>query len=207
MILEHAGKRPKIDATAVIAVDATVSGDVTISADARILYGARIIGEAGGQIRIGRGCIVRENAVIRATPRHACIIGDACLVGPNAHIVGATLEDEVFIATGVSVFHGALLGRGAEIRPHAIVHLRTHLASGAMVPIGWVAVGDPAQLFSPDRHQEIWAVQEPLNFPEWVYGVPRDSPQMMRQVTRGLSESLGVLASDRIVCGERDLAR
>jgi hypothetical protein len=38
-----------------------------------------------------------------------------------------------------------------------------------------VAVGDPAQLFSPDRHDEIWAVQEQLDFPGTVYGLPRDA--------------------------------
>jgi hypothetical protein len=41
------------------------------------------------------------------------------------------------------------------------------------VPIGWIAVGDPPQILSPDRHDEIWAVQKPLNFPEWVYGSTR----------------------------------
>jgi hypothetical protein len=41
------------------------------------------------------------------------------------------------------------------------------------VPIGWIAAGDPAQLFSPDRHDALWAVQEPLDFPGTVYGLSR----------------------------------
>jgi len=34
---------------------------------------------------------------------------------------------------------------------HATVHLRTRLEPGATVPIGWVAVGDPASILPPDQ--------------------------------------------------------
>jgi carbonic anhydrase/acetyltransferase-like protein (isoleucine patch superfamily) len=63
-------------------------------------------------------------------------------------VTGAELEDEVFIATGAAIFHGAHLGRGSEVRVHGTVHLRTRLEPGATVPIGWVAVGDPARIFA-----------------------------------------------------------
>lgn len=196
MLIQHAGKRPEIDPSAWVAPDATLCGDVTVGPGARILHGARIVGEAGGRITIGRDVIVMENAVVRASPRHPCTIGDHCLIGPNAHITGAVIEDQVFVATGAAVFHGAVLGSGSEVRVHAIVHLRTRLEPGATVPIGWVAVGDPARILPPDRHDEIWTVQEPLNFPEWVYGLDRTSPGLMRQVTRRLSDALGAHARD-----------
>lgn len=199
MLIEHAGKRPIIDPAAWVAPDATLCGDVAVGPGARILHGARIVGEAGGRIRIGRDAIVMENAVVRAGPRHPCTIGDHCLIGPNAHVTGAVIEDQVFVATGAAVFHGAVVGRGSEVRVHAIVHLRTRLEPGATVPMGWVAVGDPARILPPDRHDEIWKVQEPLNFPEWVYGLDRTTPELMRQVTRRLSESLGAHAGD--ICG------
>lgn len=137
-----------------------------------------------------------ENAVVRATKRHSCTIGSHCLIGPNAHVVGARLEDEVFIATGAAVFHGAQLCRGCEVRVHATVHLRTRLDSGATVPIGWIAVGDPARILPPDRHEEIWAIQKTLDFPQWVYGFDRNTPDLMVQVTQRLSELLGPHAAD-----------
>ena len=199
MLIEHAGRRPSIDATAWVAPDATVCGDVAIGPGVRILHGARIIGEAGGAIKIGRDCIVMENAVVRASRKHPCTIGDHCLIGPNAHVTGATLEDEVFVATAAAVFHGAHLGRAAEVRVHGTVHVRTRLACGSTVPIGWVAVGDPARILPPDRHDEIWTVQKPLNFPEWVYGLDRDTPDLMRHVTRRLSEALGAHAGDVVL--------
>jgi len=199
MLMAHAGKHPRIDPSAWVAPDATVCGDVTIGPGARVLHGARLIGEAGGAIGIGRDCIVMENAVVRASRRHSCTVGDHCLIGPNAHVTGAVLEDQVFVATGAAIFHGAHLGRGAEVRVHAIVHLRTRLAPGTTVPIGWVAVGDPARILPPDRHDEIWAVQAPLNFPDWVYGLDRDTPDLMVQVTRRLSNVLGAHADDVVL--------
>lgn len=196
MLISHAGVSPRIDPSAWVAPDATVCGDVTIGPGARVLHGARLIGEAGGTIRLGRDCIVMEGAVLRASRAHPCTIGDHCLIGPNAHVVGATLEDQVFIATGAAVFHGAHLGQCAEVRVHAVVHLRTRLAAGATVPIGWVAVGDPAHILPPDQHEAIWAVQAPLEFPRFVYGVARDTPALMAEVTRRLSERLGEHAGD-----------
>lgn len=196
MIIAHDGKTPRIDPAAWVAPDATVCGDVEIGAGARVLHGARIVGEAGGRIRIGRNVIVMENAVVRAGPRHPCHIGDHCLVGPHAHVTGATIEDEVFIATGASIFHGAHVGKGSEVRINGVVHLRTRLAPGSSVPIGWIAVGDPARILSPDKHDEIWEIQKPLNFPLMVYGFERDTPDLMIAITTRLSEALGAHAGD-----------
>jgi carbonic anhydrase/acetyltransferase-like protein (isoleucine patch superfamily) len=199
MMIAHAGKQPQIDATAWVAPDATVCGDVAIGPGSRIMHGARLIGEGGGAIRIGEACIVMENAVIRASRRHPCTIGDHCLIGPNAHVTGANLEEQVFVATGAAIFHGARLGRGSEVRVHATVHLRTRLAPGSTVPIGWVAVGDPARILSPDRHDEIWAVQAPLDFPQFVYGFDRSTPDLMIEITRRLSNVLGAHAEDAVL--------
>jgi carbonic anhydrase/acetyltransferase-like protein (isoleucine patch superfamily) len=196
MLIKHLGREPSVSTDAWIAPDATVCGDVTIGAGARIMHGARVIAE-GGAIEIGRNCIVMENAVVRATGRHSCSISDHVLIGPCAHVVGATIDDEVFIATGAAIFHGSTLGRASEVRVHGTVHLNARLAPGAIVPIGWIAVGDPAVLFSPDPHDEIWAVQKPLNFPLTVYGIDRDTPDLMRHVTEALSQRLAAHHDDK----------
>ncbi len=199
MLVAHAGKCPMIDPSAWIAPDATVCGDVVVGPGTRVMHGERLIGEAGGSIRIGANCIIMENAVLRASHRHACTVADHCLIGPNAHVTGAVLEAEVFVATGAAIFHGARLGRRAEVRVHATVHLRTRLEPGATVPIGWVAVGDPARILPPDQHDEIWAVQAPLNFPEWVYGFDRSTPDLMVHITRHLSDGLAAHADDTVL--------
>lgn len=204
MIISYKDHIPSIDPAAWIAPDATVCGNVTIGAGSRILHGARIFALGGGAIEIGRCCIVMENAVIRATRRHSCAVGDHCLFGPHSHVVGARIEDEVFIATGASIFHGAIIGRGSEIRINGTVHLRTRLEAGTTVPIGWVAVGDPARILSADRHEEIWALQKPLDFPDYVYGFERTTPRLMRAVTSMLSESLNPIDATSVEPDPRD---
>jgi len=65
------------------------------------------------------------------------------------------------------------------------------------VPIGWIALGDPSQILSPDRHDKIWAVQKSLNFPEWVYGFARETASDAPRDP--LSEKLSTLAGDRAI--------
>lgn len=201
MLVSHNGIAPTVDPTAWVAPDATLCGDVEIGPGSRVLPGARIVAEGGGRIRIGATCIVMENAVVRATARHDCRIADHCLIGPGAHVVGAEIETQVFVATGAAVFHGAHLESGCEVRIHGIVHLRTRLPAGATVPIGWIAVGDPAEILPPDRHDEIWARQRPLDFPGFVYGVDRTAPETMIAITEGLSRSLAAHAGDEVLPG------
>ncbi|MCP5366476.1 MAG: gamma carbonic anhydrase family protein [Hyphomicrobiales bacterium] len=169
-----------------IAAAAGITGDVTLGDGCRVAPGAQLNAGAG-RIVLGRHVIVMENAVLRATPGHDLVMGDHCLVGPLAHVVGARVADRVFIATGAAVFHGSVLERGCEVRIHGVVHIRTRLPAGAVVPIGWVAVGDPAAILPPGAHDAIWARQEPLDFPGTVYGVDRAGPDPMAEITRGLS--------------------
>ena len=190
MLIEHEGRRPRIDDTAYVAPTAVVCGDVTIGPGTQVAFGAVLVAE-GGPVVVGRHCIVRENAVIRGAPRHPMSIGDHVLVGPRASLIGCTIEDEAFLATGVAIFHGARVGERAEVRINAVVHVNSAVASGETVPIGWVAVGDPARLFPPEKHDEIWAIQKPLNFPQTVYGLDRgeDGRVDMKEVTRRLAEA------------------
>lgn len=198
MLVEHLGASPRIHSDAVVAPGAVVSGDVTIGAGCQILHGA-VISAEGGPIVIGEHVIVMENAVLRASAANPLSIGNHCLVGPLASISGARLGDEVFIATGARIFNGAVIGDRSEVRINAVVHLRTVLPPEATVPIGWVAVGDPVELFSPDRHAEIWALQRDLDFPGYVFGLDRDTPDLMVQLTERYARHLARHADDRPV--------
>lgn len=200
MILEHQGKKPQIHEGAYVAPNATVSGDVTIGEGTCILFGAVITAD-GGPVEIGRRCIIMENAVIRGTPRHPARLGDNILVGPRAYLTGCSVEDDVFLATGSTVFNGATIGARAEVRINGVVHLKTRLFPGTTVPIGWVAVGDPAKIYPPEDHHAIWAIQESLNFPMEVFGLerPPDRESNMPEVARRYTRALMRHKSDRVV--------
>ena len=197
MLLEHLGKRPRVHETAYIAPTATVCGDVTVGAESRVLFGAVLVAE-GGPVTLGRHCIVMEQAVVRGTPRHPARLGDHVLIGPHAHLSGCVVDESVFVATGASVFNGARLGACSEVRINGVVHVNTALAPGATVPIGWVAVGDPAQILPPDEHERIWAIQKTLDFPRTVFGLDRlpEGETLMPEVTRRYGRALGAHRQD-----------
>ncbi len=198
MLIEHLGKSPEIHEQAWVAPDATVCGAVRVGAGSRVMHGARLIAETGA-ITLGRCCIVMENAVLRAAGGHDCAIGNHVLIGPGAHVVGARVEDEAFLATGTAIFHGSRIGRNAVVRINAVVHINSVLAAGATVPIGWIACGDPAELFSPDRHDALWAVQRPLNFPLTAYGIDRPLGGCMKEVTESVSKRLTPHRDDSLI--------
>jgi carbonic anhydrase/acetyltransferase-like protein (isoleucine patch superfamily) len=182
MLLTHRGNTPTVDPTAYIAPTAVLCGDVRVGAHARVLFGAVLTAE-DGTITVGERCVIMENALIRGRKQHPTSIGDDVLIGPHAHVNGATIESGCFIATGAALFPGAVIKQGSEVRIHAVVQINTTLAAGSVVPIGWIAVGD--EILPPDRHDDIWAVQRELDFPGTVYGIPRgtDAETLMRGQT------------------------
>ncbi|WP_344419388.1 gamma carbonic anhydrase family protein [Amycolatopsis minnesotensis] len=197
MIVEHEGTRPRIHPSAFVAPNAVVCGDVTIGEDARVLFGAVLTAE-GGAIEIGASTIVMENAVIRGRAGNATTVGRHVLIGPHSHVNGASIEDEVFVATGAALFPGARIGAGSEVRINAVVHVNTHVEPRTTVPIGWIAVGNPAQLFSPDQHEELWRVQRESDFPGTLFGLAREEATMER-ITAQYVERFGKHRADRRV--------
>lgn len=200
MLINHLGKSPIIDTTAFIAPNATICGDVKIGRNTRIMYGASIIAE-GGTIEIGDDCVVLENAVLRSTVKHSLKVSNKVLIGPNAHVVGCTVDDNVFIATGASIFHGAKLCKGSEVRINGVVHIKTILQENQFVPIGWIAIGNPVEILPPEKHDDIWKIQKPLDFPEYVYGVNRESEQedTMSKVMEMMADALKSHKNDRVL--------
>jgi carbonic anhydrase/acetyltransferase-like protein (isoleucine patch superfamily) len=196
MILTHRGERPVIPESAYVAPSAVLCGAVTLGERARVLHGAVLTAE-DGEIVIGDDVVIMENALLRGRSRHPVAVGNAVLIGPHAHVNGATLEDEVFVATGASLFPGSIAGQGSELRINSVLHVNSRLAPETIIPIGWIAVGDPAQLFPPDQHQELWRIQVELDFPGTVYGVPRGTP--LRTIMAKQTEFYGAHRDDQTI--------
>lgn len=205
VLYQHHDATPTLHPTAYVADTAVLRGDVRVGSHTAILDGA-VVTAAGGQVTIGSESVVMENAVLRGAPGNPLQIGDTVLIGPQAHVSGCTLEDECFVATGVAIFNGAHLGRRVEVRIGGVVHVNTVLEEGSMVPIGWVAVGDPAEILPPERHEEIWRVQRTLDFPGTVWGKERGTPRA--ELTRRYARSLTRHRDDDLVGepGRRDPA-
>lgn len=192
MILSDGTTEPDIHPTARIAPNAIISGEVVIGENSSIGYGAVLTAESG-PVHIGKNVVIMDTAVIRGVRGQNMNVGNNVLIGPRAYLTGCTIEENAFLATGVSIFNGAIIGSRAEVRINGVVHIKTRLAPDTTVPIGWVAVGDPAQIFPPNAHNEIWSVQKPLGFPKFVFGAerPKDGetfmPGIMSKYARFLS--------------------
>jgi gamma-carbonic anhydrase len=195
MLVEHRGKRPVVHESAWVAPTAVVCGDVHVGEDARVMWNA-VVSAEDGRVEIGARCVVMEHALLRGRAAHPVVLGDDVLIGPHAHVNGATIGREAFVATRAALFPGSTVGMRAEVRIGAVVHVNSSVADGAVVPIGWVAVGD--ERFPPERHDEIWAIQEGLDFPGTVYGEPRGDDLMARVMPRQAAW-LGAHRDDRVL--------
>jgi hypothetical protein len=198
MLIEHRGKRPNIDPAAVVAPTAVICGDVTIGQRSHVSFGAVLVAQ-GGPLCVGVQCVIRENVVIRSTAQHPVDIGNYVLIGPRASLNGCTVEDEVFLATGVTVFHGGTHRascRGPRRRPRAQLGRRRRDGAHRLG-----RGGQPGLHPAPDKHDEIWSVQEPLNFPQVVYGVDcaAGGGVDMQEVTRRVIAGLAAHGDDRVL--------
>jgi len=197
MLIEHEGKKPRVHPTAFVAPNAALCGNVVVGPGCRVMHGAQLIAE-GRRIILGERCVVLQNAVLRSTARHPLVLGDGVLVGPNAHLVGCVVDRESACATSTTVLHGAVVGEQSEVRVNGVVHANTRLAARSMVPIGWVAVGNPAEILAPSEHESIWRVQRSLNFPAAAYGLHR-SEASGRRITCYMSCTLEQHTHDTVI--------
>jgi carbonic anhydrase/acetyltransferase-like protein (isoleucine patch superfamily) len=160
MIFSSGTKKPKIHSSTYVAPSATISGDVTIGPECAVLHGAVITAE-GAPLTIGSHCVVMENAVLKASGgsalQYPVSVGDRCIVGPLAYVVGAKIGNGCFVASGARVFNGATLEDGSGVALGAVVHVKARLRAGASVPMQHIAAGDPATIYPPEKAPEVHA--------------------------------------------------
>jgi carbonic anhydrase/acetyltransferase-like protein (isoleucine patch superfamily) len=171
MRIRHLDMAPSVHPEAYVAPTAVLSGEVRVGPSSCIMHGAVLAAE-GGPVEIGANCVIMENAVLRGTPQHPLIIGDHVLAGPHSHLTGCGIADEVFIATGAKVFTGAQMGRGSSVALGGTVHIGCVVPPMARIPIGWVAVGEPARMYPPGEAEAIRAgIAEAGGFLPYVFGI------------------------------------
>ena len=126
--------------------------------------------------------------------------GRAPEIAEGAHVApNAVVRGDVVIREGAAVLFGARIGAGSEVRIHGVVHVNSRLSPGAVVPIGWIAVGDPAEVLPPGEHERIWEIQKTLDFPGTVFEATRETPKGER--TRRYARALQRQKKDRILRG------
>ena len=127
MIFSSDTKKPKIHASAYVAQSAVISGEVEIAAGCAILHGAVLVAE-GAPLKIGAETVVMENAVIKAgggaIVQSPCSIGERCIIGPHAFIVGAKIGHGCFVASGTQLRNGSKMADSTGEIPGGDAFLR-----------------------------------------------------------------------------------
>ncbi len=192
---------PSVHPDAYVAPTAVLSGQVHIGRGSCVLHGAVLTAD-GGSVEIGANCVVMEHAVLRGTPQHPLVVGDHVLAGPHSYLTGCRIGDEVFIATGAMVFNGAHMGRASSVALCGAVHVRCVVPPATRIPIGWVAVGDPARLYPPGEAQEIRAgIEEAGGFLPFVFGTDPGAGrgQQMRVALERYARALARHKDDEVI--------
>lgn len=118
MMFSSGTKKPNVHASAYVAPSAVISGEVTVEEGCAILHGAVITAE-GAPITIGANTVVMENAVLKSSGgsmmQFPLSIGESCIIGPGAYVVGATVEPGCFIAARSVVRNGQTLTENTTI--------------------------------------------------------------------------------------------
>jgi len=194
MQIRHRDTAPSVDPAAYVAQTAVLSGDVRVGPGSCVLHGAVLTAD-GGAVRVGANCVIMEQAVLRGTPAHPLLVGDHVLIGPHAYLTGCDIGDEVFIATGAMIFSGARMGRASSVALGGGVHIGSVVPPRTAIPIGWVAVGDPARMYPPGEVEPIRAgLAEAGGFLPFVFGTDRaaDRGEQMRAALGRYSRALAI---------------
>jgi gamma-carbonic anhydrase len=206
ILVEHAGRRPRVDPTAWVAPNAVLSGAVSVGPHTRVLYGAVLTAEGKEELVVGSECVIMELAVLRAAGRFPLRLGERVLIGPHTHLSGCIVGARSFIATGAMVFNGAVLGEACVVALSGKVHIDTELPANTWVPMSHIAFGRPARIYPPERSPAVHEELTRLGFAQYVFGIDaegKDRAQIMDELLTRYTRALGSHAEDRVLSEDR----
>ena len=129
---------PLLDESVVVMDGARVVGNVRMGPGCSVWYNAVIRAEQ--DVTIGRDTHVQDNAVIHVSEGHPVHIGDGVSIGHGAIVHGCTVGDNSLVGMGAIILDGAVVGRDCIIGAGALV------TQGMVIPDGCVACGSPARV-------------------------------------------------------------
>jgi len=139
LILTVNDKSPKWGEDCFIAENATITGDVIMGDQCSVWFQAVVRGDVH-YIKIGNKVNIQDGAILHCTYQKAPLnIGNNVSIGHRAIVHGCTIEDNV------------LIGMGAIVMDHAVIHSNTLIAAGAIVlenticESGMIYAGIPAK--------------------------------------------------------------
>lgn len=148
VILPVLGQHPEWGAECFIAPNATIVGAVRMGFGCSVWFNAVIRGDVNS-ITIGNESNIQDGAVIHATyQKAATVIGNRVSVGHNAIVHGCTLKDHILVGMG------AIIMDDAVVEDYCIIAAGSVVLSGMLCESGYLYAGTPAKKIKPVTEEQ-----------------------------------------------------
>ena len=133
---------------AMIADNATVIGDVRLAADVSIWFGVTVRGD-DSWIEMGEATNIQDNAIVHVDLDAPQRIGRGVTVGHGAILHGVEIGDYCLIGMGAKLLGGSRIGE------YSIVAAGTAVLENKVIPPRSVVVGVPGRVIRPVTDDEV----------------------------------------------------
>ncbi len=143
----------RIEGGAFLASTAVVAGDVSLAEDVGVWFGCVLRGDDAPLI-VGRRTNVQDLTMIHADPGVSNILGEEVTVGHRCVLHGAEIGDRCLIGMG------AILLGGSRIGAESIVGAGALVKEGMIVPPRSLVVGLPARIVRQVSEEEVQRIRQ-----------------------------------------------
>jgi len=141
-----------VDGGAFLASNAIVTGDVTLGEDAGVWFGCVLRGD-DAPLTIGRRTNVQDLTMIHADTGVPNVIGEECTIGHRVVLHGARIGDRCLIGMGAILLGGSVIGDESLIAAGAVVK------EGFVVPPRSLVVGLPGKVIRTLSDADVAAIR------------------------------------------------
>ncbi|MFM7295825.1 MAG: gamma carbonic anhydrase family protein [Planctomycetota bacterium] len=141
-----------VEGGAFLASNAIVTGDVTLGEDAGVWFGCVLRGD-DAPLTIGRRTNVQDLTMIHADTGVPNVIGEECTIGHRVVLHGARIGDRCLIGMGAILLGGSVIGDESLIAAGAVVK------EGFVVPPRSLVVGLPGKVIRTLSDSDVAAIR------------------------------------------------
>jgi carbonic anhydrase/acetyltransferase-like protein (isoleucine patch superfamily) len=141
-----------VEGGAYLASNAIVTGDVTLGEDVGVWFGCVLRGD-DAPLTIGRRTNVQDLTMIHADTGVPNVIGEECTIGHRVVLHGARIGDRCLIGMGAILLGGSEIGEESLIAAGAVVK------EGFVVPPRSLVVGLPGKVIRTLTDADVAAIR------------------------------------------------
>jgi carbonic anhydrase/acetyltransferase-like protein (isoleucine patch superfamily) len=152
-IMSYKSLKPSIDSSVYVAPGVVIIGDVKMDQGSSVWFNTVLRGDID-RIHIGKYTNIQDNATVHVMGDHPAIIGDYVTVGHNAVVHGCTIGNNCLIGMG------AILLGYSKIGDNCIVAAGTLITEGKIIPANSMVMGTPGKIVRTLTNEEVKAIRE-----------------------------------------------